>query len=102
MMASKEYVKEYTKADIAVVLRLTQPWHGSGWVINGDSAFASITTAMACRDKGLHFTGLVKTATQIIPKKYFESHEYLNNGDSDNLTASINGILKHIHSSLLG
>lgn len=66
-MASKEYVEEYTKAGTAVVLRLTQPWHGSGQAINGDTAFASVTTAMVCRDKGLHFTRLVKTATQIFP-----------------------------------
>ena len=55
VMASKEYVEEYTKAGTAVVLRLTQPWHGSGRVINSDFAFASITTAMACPDKGLHW-----------------------------------------------
>ena len=47
--------------------------------------------AMACRDKGLHLTGLVQTAIQMFPKKYFEFHEYLNNGDSETLTASING-----------
>lgn len=28
VMASKGYVEEYTKAGTAVVLRLTQPWHG--------------------------------------------------------------------------
>ena len=98
VMVSKEYVEEYTKAGTAVVLRLTQPWHGSGQAINGDAAFASVTTAMVCRDKGLHFTRLVKTATQIFPKKYFESHEYLNNGDSETLTASINGNTYIAHS----
>ena len=96
-MASKEYVEEYTKAGTAIVRSLTQPWHGSGRVINGDSAFASITTAMACPDKGLNFTGLVKTATQMFPKKYFEYHEYLNNGDSETLIASIHGITYIAH-----
>ena len=80
-MASKEYVDQYTKAGTAVVLHLTQPWHGSGHVVNGDSAFACVTTAMACWDKGLHFTGLVKTATTMFPKKY----------SSETLTASIDG-----------
>ena len=90
-MASKDNVNEYTKAGTATVLRLTKPWHGSRRVINGDSAFASVTTAMACRDKGLHFTGLVKTATKMFPKQYFQSREYGNNGDSETLTAVING-----------
>ena len=90
-MASKEYVDQYTKAGTAVVLRLTQPWHGSGRVVNGDSAFASVTTAMACQDKGLHFTGLVKKATTMFPKKYFDMQEYVNNGSSETLTASIDG-----------
>ena len=45
-MASKGYVD--TKAGTAVVLRLAKPWHGgSGCVVNGDSAFASVTTAVA-------------------------------------------------------
>ena len=30
---------------------------------NGD--YISVTTAMACPDKGLHFIGIVKTATKI-------------------------------------
>ena len=45
-MALKDYASEYTKAGTATVLRLTKPWHGSGCVINGDSAFASVTTAV--------------------------------------------------------
>ena len=53
-MASKEYVEEYTKSGTAIVQRLTLSWHGSGRLINSDFAFASITSAMACRDKGLH------------------------------------------------
>ena len=55
------------------------------------TVFASGTTAIACRDKGLHFTGLVKTATTMFPKKYFDMQEYVNNGSSETLTASIDG-----------
>ena len=37
-----------TKAGTAVVLCLTKPWHGdSACVVNGEPAFASVTTAMA-------------------------------------------------------
>ena len=59
----------YKKAGTAQVLRLTKPWHGTGRAVYADSAFASVTTAIACRQKGLHFTGLVKTATTKFLKK---------------------------------
>eukprot|EP00731_Ephydatia_muelleri_P006913 Em0003g1161a len=60
---------ESKKAGTAQVLRLTKPWHGTGRAVYADSAFASVTTAIACRQKGLHFTGLVKTATTKFLKK---------------------------------
>ena len=40
-MATKKYMQEWKKAGTAQVLRLTEPWHGSGRVINADSVFAS-------------------------------------------------------------
>eukprot|EP00731_Ephydatia_muelleri_P038846 Em0939g2a len=52
-MATKKYMQEWKKA-----------------------AFASVTTAEACRKYGLHFTGLVKTATTKFPMKYFNDLEY--------------------------
>ena len=39
-MAMKKYMQEWKKAGMAQVLSLTEPWHGSGRVINADSAFA--------------------------------------------------------------
>ena len=75
-MATKKYMQEWKKAGTAQVLRLTEPWHGSGRVINADSAFASVTTAEACRKYGLHFTGSVKTATTKFPMKYLNDLEY--------------------------
>ena len=90
-MATKKYMQEWKKAGTAQVLRLTEPWHGSGRVINADSAFASVTTAEACRKYGLHFTGLVKTATTKFPMKYFNDLEYNEPGDHHVLTATING-----------
>ena len=80
-MATKKFMQEWKKASTAQVLRLTEPWHGSGRVINADSAFASVTTAEACRKYGLHFTGLVKTATTKFPMKYFNDLEYNEPGD---------------------
>ena len=70
-MATKKFIQEWKKAGTAQVLRLTEPWHGSGRVINADSPFASITTAEACRKYSLHLTGLVKTATNQVPDKVF-------------------------------
>ena len=51
----------------AQLLRLTEPCHGTGRDINADAAFASVTTAEACRMYGMHLIGLVKTATTKFP-----------------------------------
>ena len=75
IMCTREYVADYKLAGTAQVLRLTKPWHGSG------TAFASITTALACRKHGLHFTGLVKTATKFYPKGYMDEVEFAELGD---------------------
>eukprot|EP00731_Ephydatia_muelleri_P025580 Em0017g663a len=40
-MATQKYMQEWKKAGTAQVLRLTEPGHGSGRVINADSAFAA-------------------------------------------------------------
>lgn len=67
IMANKEYVAEL--AETAQLLRLTKPWHGSGRAISAYFiAFASVTTAIACRKNGMRFTGFVKTATRMYPK----------------------------------
>ena len=94
-MATKKFMQEWKKAGTAHVLRLTEPWHGSGKIFNADSAFASVKMAEACRKYGLHFTGLVKTATTKFPMKYFNDLEYNEPSDHHVLTASING-----HSSI--
>lgn len=52
----------------AVTLRLTETLHGSGRTIIGDSAFSSVSTALACRQYGLHFMGIIKTAHLQYPK----------------------------------
>ena len=87
VMDTKEYMAEYKKAGTTQVLRLTKPWHSSGRAIYSDSAFASVTTAVACHQKGLHFTGLVKTATSKFPKKFLDTYEYHELGDTVTLVA---------------
>ena len=88
-MMTKKHMQEWKKAGTAQVSRLTEPWHGSGRVMNADSALASVSEA--CRQYGLHFTGLVKAATTNFPMKYFNDLEYNEPGDHHVLTASING-----------
>ena len=90
-MNTKEYMSEYKLAGTALLLRLTKPWHGSGRAISADSAFTSVTTAVACRKNGMHFTGLVKTATRMFPKLYLDEVEFKELGDDVTLTSSVEG-----------
>ena len=59
--------------------------------ISADSAFTSGTTAIACRKNGMHFTGLVKTATQTLPKQYLDEVEFKELGDDVTQTSSVEG-----------
>ena len=57
-------------------------------VINADAAFASVTTAEACRMYDMHFTGLVKQLQQSFP---WIISSTMSTGDHHVLTATING-----------
>lgn len=65
--ATKAYVNEYPPST-AVVLRLTEPWFEKSRTIIGDSAFSSVATAEAALKVGLHYLGVVKTASKRYPK----------------------------------
>ena len=54
-------------ARTTAVRELTRPWHRSNRVAVGDSAFASVATAMTMNKLGLGFVGCVKTATKLFP-----------------------------------
>ena len=86
-MYYREYVADYKLAGTAQVLRLTKPWHGSV-LIRHSPVF---TTALACRKHGLHFTGLVKTATKFYPKGYMDEIEFAELGDDITLTTTVDG-----------
>ena len=58
-MQQKKWVKEHG-AGCATMLRCLEPWHGSGRLALGDSALASLRTAMALAGVGLFFIGNVK------------------------------------------
>ena len=56
----------------AVLLRLCQPWSGTGRCVVSDSAFASVKqTILTKAILGLYSAGMVKTAHSHYPKDYF-------------------------------
>lgn len=67
-MQQKTWQREFG-AGTATTLRLTRPWHGTGRIVIGDSWFASVKTATELQKRGLHFMGIVKTATRNYPIK---------------------------------
>ena len=64
-----------------VVLDLTKPWNHTGREIIGDSAFASVATAVECMKKGNNFTGCVKTATKEFPMQELDDHVFVRRGE---------------------
>ena len=80
-MAGKEFHNECSTGGAAAVLRLVKPWFETGRLVVGDSAYASVDTAIACRNHGLHFTGLVKTAHKKFPKNVLLNHPLPVKGD---------------------
>jgi hypothetical protein len=61
-------------------VRLCLPWQGTRRVVVGDSAFGSVKTARELHKRGLHFTGLVKTASREFPKGWLASYKYPSRG----------------------
>ena len=67
-----------------MTLRCVSNWFGTGRLIVGDSAFASVATAVALLlSVGLHFIGIVKTTTLGFPKAIFSAWEQTNPRRSD-------------------
>jgi hypothetical protein len=64
----------------ASAIRLTSPWHGTKRTLAGDSAFGSVKTAREMRRRGLHFIGLVKTATREYPKAWLAKYKFPSRG----------------------
>lgn len=91
-MAKKEFCGKGVSAGTAFMLRATKSWHGTGRVVLGDSAFASVATAVALRKVGIFFLGLVKTATMYFPKLALNQLPLLHRGDTGTLTAVKDGV----------
>ena len=88
----KRFNRDGLPKGTGVVLRLAQPWFTTGRHIVADAAFASVITAVECRKRGLHFTGVVKTAHRFFPKKHLETKEFQDRGDHAVCTVTKEGV----------
>lgn len=68
-----------------VLLDLVRPWAHSNRLVCADSYFASVGAAMALKNIGLRFIGVVKTATKMFPNTYLSNLELENRGDRQGL-----------------
>jgi len=64
-----------------VLKELVQPWKHTGRLVVADSYFASVPCALALKDMGLQFIGVVKTTTREFPLSYLSTVELANKGD---------------------
>ena len=64
----------------AVTLQLTKEYYGTGRVVHADSAFSSVKTLLALRERGLFFMGMIKTAHKEYPLAFLTSWP---NGDEE-------------------
>ncbi len=69
---AKPFYEKYKSEGTAVVMRLIEPWFGTGRVVHADSAFSSVKTLEALRSEGTYFMGLVKTAHTQFPVKFLQ------------------------------
>lgn len=89
-MRRRKWAAQYG-AGTSLLLRLTEAIHTTGRLMTADSAFASVKSAVALKQKGLHFMGLVKTAHKECPKAYLQSVDMEARGDHVLCTTTING-----------
>ena len=54
----------------AVMLGLVEPWFNTDCIVCADSFFASVHAADAMFEKGLRFSGVIKTSTKGYPLQY--------------------------------
>ena len=88
--AAKEFCDEYPSS-IAMTLRIVKHYFNSGRTLHADSAFSSVSCAIALRERGLFFLGCVKTASKRYPKKYLNEwgqREDVERGSHKTLTAT--------------
>jgi hypothetical protein len=70
VMASRRYSSEGEKPSTAATLRLNDRSPSPGYIVIGDSWFASLNTLLKLKKQGHYFMGMIKTAHSGIPLKY--------------------------------
>jgi len=87
----KKFFDQYPKIP-ALVLRLSEPWHGTKRCVCADGLFGSVATAEALYEHGLYFTGVIKKGTKHYPKKWLDRFAF---GEND-----ARGAFKTLHSRI--
>jgi hypothetical protein len=75
-----------------ICLDLVAPWIDTDRIVCADSYFASVSTAVALKKRGLRFIGVVKTAHRAFPKSTLGSIELFNRGDRRALITTIDDV----------
>ena len=88
IMKKKPFCEPGVLEGTAMCLRATVPWHGSGRVLLGDAAFASVQTCIRLKKVGLYFTGIVKGSSRFYPKRHLQTMQMAQRGDTATFTAS--------------
>ncbi|KAG8302911.1 hypothetical protein J6590_020665 [Homalodisca vitripennis] len=81
-MKNKKWQKDFG-AGTATTLRLTEPWHGTGRIVVGDSWFSSVKTSIQLKERGM-----VKTAYRNYPLKQTVLRSLKEKGSFISATAS--------------
>jgi hypothetical protein len=56
-----------------------------------DSAFSSVATAVAMKQRGTYFIAIVKTAHKMYPKQFMRKHDFSKRSDHVSLSANVYG-----------
>jgi hypothetical protein len=86
IMASRTYSCTGEKSSTAVTLRLTDSLPGPGYIVTGDSWFASLNTLQKLKERGQYFMGMVKTAHSGIPIQHLRGSFSQQSARGDTIT----------------
>jgi hypothetical protein len=86
VMASRAYSCEGEKSSTSVTLRLTDFLPGPGYIVTGDSWFASLNTLQKLKERGQYFMGMVKTAHSGIPIQHLRGSFSQQSARGDTIT----------------
>ena len=82
-------LSEGTKHCLRATMRFRD---GSGRVVMGDSAFASVGTCVALKKAGFYFLGNLKGASKLFPKRHLQTMPMQTRGQTATFTAQKDGV----------